>query len=670
MKRILQGVLALTLLTSFTASYSACGSNSCCNDGCSTNNCTGCSDCGCNDCKSNCCLGPCDGYPTLGYRSQSRNAAREICGTQNFINQFGKDETYGQFSLALEYTRSFKPEHLSKYFFGSDLDCANTLYIQGGDYGIDPDKIRNPKAWLADYFGLPTDFSSQVKFCPRIENVLVDMNLHLGLDGWAKGLFFKIYSPITWTKWELNMTECIKASGTVPFDHGYMSDPEIARANLPASFTEGVSGTTVFGDMKEAMKFGRMSTCPLTKVGLADMRTSIGWNFCLEEDYHFGLFVHAAAPTGNRPGSCYLFEPVVGNGHHWELGGGLTSAWTFWRSKEYDARNIGLWFDATLTHLFNDSQCRSFDFCNKPNSRYMLLEQMGTNNDDIRADINGTKTVADYQYQSNLIPAINWSTFKVDVSVGVQADLALKLGYNRENWAFDLGYNLWARSGEKFCQDCCNDCCNSCDSCTTCSSSDKQYAIKGSTYVYGYDAGSTPYGLSATESTADIHYTAPTAAQVLPCRNPKIDNPYPAYKDTTIDLDCWSQTYTTQTSYPAVLATKSLLNMSNSPSAITHKIFAHINHEWKDRDDNWVPFVGVGFEVEMAQGGDCCEDNCGSCCNNCNNSSCTTPALTSCNSACNSGCNSCGCDNDCCCTTKKAGVYQYGLWFKGGVAFN
>ncbi|GAH20592.1 unnamed protein product, partial [marine sediment metagenome] len=85
-----------------------------------------------------------------------------------------------------------------------------------------------------------------------------------------------------------------------------------------------------------------------------------GWNFRLEEDSHFGVFIHAAAPTGNRPNSCYLFEPIVGNGKHWELGGGITGSWIFWRSEEYDDRHMGVWLDATLTHLFKDCQCRSF----------------------------------------------------------------------------------------------------------------------------------------------------------------------------------------------------------------------------------------------------------------------------------------------------------------------
>lgn len=676
MKKFLHCILALTLLASFAPSFSDCGcgcGNNGCTSGCGCGSCGDCNNCGC------CCLNPCDGAISLGYRSQSFNQARQISGEQQFINQFGKEATYGKFSLALEYTRSFKPEYLAQYFFGCDLDCCNTLYVQGSNV-----TNRNSKAWLADYFGLPTFFNSKVTFCPRIQNVLVDMNLHLSLEDWAKGLYLKIFSPLTWTKWELNMQECIKDQDNNPdpaylgFGIGYMNEDGVKRDLLPQSFQEAVSGTVVFGDMKEAIKYGRMTNCPLTKVGLADLRMSFGWNFVLKEDYHFGLFLQAAFPTGNRLNSCYLFEPQVGNGHHFELGGGLTSSWIFWRSKEHDDRHIGMWLDAVVTHMFKDCQCRSFDFCNKPNSRYMLLEEMGTNSNSINAMIDSTSTPVTYQYKGNLVPAINWSTFKVETSIGVQADIMFKLGYTRENWNFDLGYNLWARSGEKYCLDCCcnNNCC---DSCCTCTPSCTPYAIKGNAQVYGFEhPGTIGVAISATESAADIHNGTNTqlACQDTYATNSNVDNPYKALQGANY-LSCDSSfTNTVMTSQPSILVTKNNLNMNNSPRAITNKIFGSITHAWKDREDNWVPFLGAGFEVEMALN-NCCDNCCGSCCGSC--SSCTTPSTTACNSSCCSscsscnsscGCNSCGSCDSCCCPTKKSGVYQYGIWLKGGVAFN
>jgi len=661
MRKILQSFIFLTLFihTTMHANNSCCAT---CPDCCYSSSCY--SDC------NDCCLGPCDGYPFLAYRSQSRNAARELVGWQQFINRCDTECTYGAFYLALEYTRSFRPEHLARHFFGCDLDNCNTLLVQGSQV-----EARNEKAWLADYFGLSPKFDSRVSFCPRIQNVIIDMHFHLGLDEWAQGLFFNIAAPIAWTKWELNMCECIKDDGTgdggTGFMAGYMSDDTIARNKLANSFTESMSGTVVFGDMKEAIKFGRMTNCELTKVRIADIRASFGYNFTLKEKSHAGVFLHIAAPTGNRPKSCYLFEPMVGNGKHWELGIGFTGSYVFWESKEYDERYMGVWVDATLSHLFKDCQCRSFDLCCKPNSRYMLLAQMGPNTDPkLFAGEEEPGTEVKYRYQKNLIPAINWSTFNVDVKIDIQADIAIKLGYVRENWSFDLGYNLWARTGEKFCIDCCDcydDCCYDCEASCVCPS-DKYYAIKGDAFIYGYDHTAAPVAsaLSATQCKANIHsgknYPPQTTDTLVPAQNPRIDNP-----SNAIGLSDFENTGPAiNTSHPAILVKKSMLNLGKGPNAITHKIFAHFGYAWTDREDDWIPFVGAGFEVEFAQKGDCCYDNCcdGCCsCNNCCNTCCDIPCVTGCNTSCDTCYNTCN-------SSKRAGVYQYGLWFKGGLSFD
>ena len=579
------------------------------------------------------------------------------------------EKTYGAFAITLEHTRSFKPEHITQFLFGSDLvNCCNTLSIQGSLVAD-----RSSKAWLADYFGLSPDFDGCVSFCPRIKNIIADINIYLGLDECYEGLFFRFHVPITWTKWALNMCECVKNSGSLDFPAGYMAETAIARNKLPDSFMEAVSGNAMFGDMKDPMKYGLMKNCKLTKVGIADIHASLGWNFKTDEDYHFGFFIHTAAPTGTRPSATYLFEPIIGNGKHWELGLGITSSYIFWRSCEYSDRYLGVWLDGTFTHMFKTRQCRSFDFCGKPNSRYMLLEEMGTNEDDIKiapvleaAPDPENTIVADYQYKKNLIPAINWSTYNVDVKINFQADVVLKFGYVRENWSMDLGYNLWARTGEKFCFDCCDDCCG-----CNCQPEQK-YAIKGDAFVYGFedDEPPVPFAISATQSTANIHggTNYPRQAEEIDGTNPRIDNPTDSYGQ-----DYWTWTGGTplyddfgfaiiNTSIQPILASRCDLNLRKSPSAITHKIFWSLNYAWKERScQEWLPFIGIGWEVEFAQRNKCCGNFC---------STGTTPSTTngvrnkSCGTSCSSCCNDC---SDCC---KKAGVYQYGVWFKGGFAFD
>lgn len=121
----------------------------------------------------------------VNFRSQSVNAAREIVGWQQFIN-LPSECTYGSFSITPEYTQTFRGKSIANEIFGQDScssTCGSSLHISGSRVAN-----RNPTDWLADYFGLPTDFESTIIFNPRIQNFLVDFNIFTGFCG---GFFSK-----------------------------------------------------------------------------------------------------------------------------------------------------------------------------------------------------------------------------------------------------------------------------------------------------------------------------------------------------------------------------------------------------------------------------------------------------------------------------------------------
>jgi len=556
-----------------------------------------------NDCAKRCC-----GYPFLLPRSQSFNLARRIVGIQKEIHKHDMEDRYGTMYLALEYTRSFREERLLTDLLGADA-CNCSLTIQGSS--VDS---RNKKAWLADYFGLPMDFESTVCFEPRIQNIIIDLHWYAGLDDWHKGMFFRLYAPLVHTRWDLNMCEKVKEKGSEAFPVGYMSTREIPREDLPRSFTEVMQGCVTFGDMKSPLRYGLMSPCKLTETKLADLRAELGCNFVRDEecnDYHLGMSIHAAFPTGTRPDAQYFFEPIVGNGRHWEIGVGVTSSYIMWRD-ECEDKSFGLYFDAVLTHMLRACQMRSFDFLCKPNSRYMLLEAMGSNDVAI-GDTDTGCSLSDYAYKSCLLPAINVTTLCVDSKIAVQADLALKLSYLSNNWSFDLGYNLWARTGEKFYLR--DNCCSSGCGC-------ERYGLKGDAFVYGkYCLNNINYKvpLSATQCLADIHsgknYPAQNADD--PTLNPRVDNPkdgfsfvYPLGSLSGVEDPC-TLTDPIKTSIQPKLIDSCDLDVQKSPSAISHKVFAHVHYKWEPEEGKEcerVPYLGIGGEAEFT--GRCCKDNC------------------------------------------------------------
>lgn len=571
-------------------------------------------------------------------RSQSTDAVRELAGWQQYINKTDAECSYQSFSFTVQYERSFRANRIAECLFGNSVSFYNSkqdavLNISGSHVAA-----RNAEDWLADYFGLPTDFQSQVQFIPTIENALFDFNFYAGLDSWHKGTFFRIHAPLVWTKWHLNACENILNPGTNNYDPGYMNGTPnvpfgatcpvgILNENLQKSFlvaTDGCHGT--FGDVTQDFKFGIIgngNTCNKNRyhrVGLADIELAAGWNFLRNDDYHVGLEIRGSIPTGNYPNPQYLFYPIVGNGHYWALGGGLTSHCILWRNCDNE-HLFGLWFDVNLMHLFKNCQKRSFDFKNKPNSRYMLLEQLNKpvlnlfGSTTAGATGVATAPIAQYRGPGNLFHAINTTTREIYSGFSWQSDLALKFAYQFDQFELDIGFGAWSRTAETVC--------------ARYGVPAQTYAVKGDAYIYGYAsdantaglASGTPVPLSATENAADItggfnFYGSIPLTQGQ--QNGMIDNarfaqdvPMPAsINDALLNIPVPAvgtcSAVQTQTSVDPIFVSTNDIDFHGIQEAFTHKVFIFLSYN-ADQERDIVPFggLGVGFEVAPGIGDDC-----------------------------------------------------------------
>ncbi len=661
--------------------------------------------------------------PYFRIRSQGENIARELAGggwnTQ--INLCCQDERYVNFSITPEYTRSFKPCNIAQCLFGCNSTYCNSWNSCNADCNSCYDSCKTsrsccngcdecyrlritgslrddrcPGDWMADYFGLPTDYKSCVTFEPRIENFLVDFNFYLGLDEWCKGMYFRVHAPIVNTRWDLNMCECIDDSGTAAHWPGYFNRWFIApsdeansygipRANLVSNFSKFITGCgyidlaglndgsddAIRNDMLfKPLCHAKMDCCKRTETGIADLQMALGWNFWCDCDYHLGLNVRAVAPTGNRAEGCYLFEPIVGNGKHWEFGAGFTSHYTFWRD-ECECKSLALYCDANLTHLFKSKQCRTFDLCCKPLSRYMLAAKFKTPVNDLYVQLDGTNYKPIKQFAGIYSPVANLTTLPVDVSVGVQGDLALMLQYNHCNWSFDVGYNFWATSCEKIDL-----------RCECCPFEQETWALKGDAFMYGFEenpssppALSSPgIALSASQSGATICKGTNNPPDGIDgedwAKNPGIDNRQigrnvSAALEIYTDIGSTENTEDIYTSLDPVFLSLCDVDLCGARTkGRSHKLFINLDYTWCDRDC-FVPYIGVGMEAEFAQKpcDDCCgcaRNSCDTCYDSCN--PCSTLCSQSCYPAC---CGPC-CDSSCCNTSA---VSQWGIWIKGGFAY-
>lgn len=525
-------------------------------------------------------------------RSQSVNAVLELVSWEKEINQPDKETCYGTVAGAIDYTHSFHTDEIAKFLFGSQC-----LFFSGSkSLNREPDDI------LADYFGLPLCYQSCVSFDPVIVNSIIDLNWYQGLDclGCGDGTYVRVHVPLVYTKWDLNLQETVldngdnfSMCGTFTFyPGGYMGPDAIERPQMHKNVRDAFEGRTRVGDL-EPLEFGRICGRQ-TKTRIAEIQVALGWNWLLTDSYHFGAEIRAAAPTGNRPDAKFLFEPIIGNSHHWELGVGLTGHIDLCQSDD-ECHRWALYADANITHLFSDVQKRSYDLKDGNGSRYMLAQVFGDGSTNLLVD----GSPAEHQYTGCIQPVINLTTLPTDISIAVQADIVLKCAYQRtDGLECDIGYNFWGRSKE--------------ESNCRCRLASERYALKGDAQVYGFTPTEQPVRMSASQSNATLHKAQAQGNFVrgVEFTNENADSPVLAFDASGNELaqvteqDAMKLGIMQQqinTSNPPVFLSDDDIDNSSPllPRAFTHKLFFHVGHSWHCAE-HLKPYIGIGGAAEWA----------------------------------------------------------------------
>ena len=498
---------------------------------------------------------------------------------------------------------------------------------------------------MAENFFLADEFQSSLCVKPLVQNILVDFDWYMGLDKWAKGLYFRLYGPVVNNRTNLNAEEnVLPASKNEVYSAGYAAEGEVPAESLftqALQFFHGdVLPKAIDGITFNPLAFAKWNGCGnLSKTGFAELRGEFGWNY-LRENYRVGLNIQAAAPTGTRPKGEWLLEPQIGNGKHWELGAGLKALWTMWRSEDEEKR-FDFVFEADVTHLFNAKQTRTFDLKGKPNSRYMLAEKL-------TEDVTPKLIQSAQQFNGTYSPVANFSTRDCKVSIGAQGDLVAMFTYAVRGFTWDLGYNFWGMSHEKISF--------SCNDNTSCPANvpfaENTWALKGNASVYGSTAANLVVALAATESGATIHAGTNkiTANDLL--GNTGIDKVVTAASTDVAGTSTpllavstvGSANLAINTSLPPVFIKAADFDVEGAQiRGYSNKIFTHFNYTWMDRD-RWVPYVGAGVSAEFGS-----SNGSGSDCSN--NNVVTT--------------NNCSSNNG-----NQFALSQWAIWVKGGVSFH
>lgn len=472
--------------------------------------------------------------------------------------------------MTVGYQGSFNDKNIAKTLFGTD-----TLHFQGS-YVTD----RASTSLVADYFGLSDTFDGSLHIKPSIYNVNVNFGGFLGLDEWVEGLWTSL--DFTFAHQGRKLEACPTGTlinGLDYFEAGYMATTTAATTS---SMKTALGGQFLFGDMQTPWAFGRFDFCTRSANKVASVDINVGYDFLNCEDYRFGAYFRFGIPTGTKIDCDYakhIFNPVVGNGHHWELGGGITSAYELWNCD--GDQNITAYLDGYLVTLLKNHQVRSFDIIQTNTitpqcsalSRYGLMKQL-------TADV----APLNYAYAGSLINAINFTTRCTEVSVALKGDATLRFVYRNGGWDLGFGYNFFGQSHDKVCIKAAKSPCSGVVDADV-------YGLKGTEGVAYWT-----YNDIDQDYTNEVPYNA-TNRDASIFDGGTQDNPY---LDGTPGQP-WDSFNIVYPSAPAVPlnATTDLFKKSGvNHHLISNKGFINSHYTWADCD--WTPYIGAYVEVEGA----------------------------------------------------------------------
>jgi hypothetical protein len=331
---------------------------------------------------------------------------------------------------------------------------------------------------------------------------------------------------------------------------------------------------------------------------------------------HLGILLKVVAPTGNKPKGRYIFEPIVGNRGHWELGVGVSTHMTLWSNIHDEYSRLCLFFEGNVVHMFANDQIRSFDF--KDNgflSRYLLLKrfestQLNAGGDSLFTQDyiqnrisreNGLSTTRESGFLTN---AINFATRNAEVSIAGKGEAVAMLSYITNGFGWDVGYNIYGRSEEKVCIK------TSCP----CGIDTEFLGFKGTEGVGYFDYDVNNGTVSGVESSRFLNSTQSQSTIFSPTTTETVDNPQDIRSSSSLGTTYNSSNPAGQSinnlAQSVIVARRSLPpsvisctdldpHSAVNPRQLTHKLFFTLNYRWLDTI--YCPSVGLGGEVEFCK---------------------------------------------------------------------
>jgi hypothetical protein len=411
-------------------------------------------------------------------------------------------------------------------------------------------------------FNLPSEYVGTISFSPKREVYGMQFAYMIDLHRWLKHFYFVMSSPVVNVKHRTGFKETITTAGTTTTHSG------------PQSVQAFLRGDRLTSDFAEPLKYGKIDGNQ-SESGMADTELKFGYIAYEKEKAKIAVNIGCTVPTGNRPEAVYMFEPIVGNGHHWALGGGFESTFGIWEGSNGEHQHIHLILSADYRYLLEADQTRTLELKGKNWGRYIRMRQADPRNT--------TRLLA------GVIPGINAMTRKVKVTPGSQIEGVVSFCFKASKyWHFGLGYNLWARESESV-------------KLKGSWTQQGQYGLLSSNSNYQEEGKVTAITGGLPQTVSQINFTGvgtSTWAIALNDLFPKIIRPELA--TTGISSASTISTLALGNSTTGTYIADSDVDKSGNPAAVSHKIFGNIDYTISP--DGKYPFVvGLMGNYEFAQ---------------------------------------------------------------------
>lgn len=353
-------------------------------------------------------------------RSQGVNAAMEYAGYNELINHKNGDFFGANFQVVPFYMESNDSVGLGKYFGIKDKNLISLKSNGNGDF--------NNLYMIHDQADAAADHQlgvGSVKYEPKLEAYGARIDYFQDLEKVLDGLYLKVALPIVHVENDMHIKTAVTHDGTAEY---FTAD------NLAAYFKGNYEKAA--GDVNAQAKLNRAKiNGSQSETSVADIDVILGYKIFDKDKYNVSLNLGLTIPVGNDSDGVWAFEPIVGNGNHWALGGGLDACVSLWEDGD---QNIKLTTAANYRYLFESTEKRTLGLINEAGNKvdwgqYYLVGLI----DQVR----GTQQLT--PFANDGIGTVN-----MNIEPGSQLDAIAYLTYNNGGWNIDLGYNFFWKEKE------------------------------------------------------------------------------------------------------------------------------------------------------------------------------------------------------------------------------